>query len=279
MSIPKILLTVTAAGALMAGTVAAASAGEVAKRPPTVTANDVMPYLSTLQQVSDRNGGNRADGTPGYRQSVAAVKRVLDASGFRTSVQGVNLIADWPGGDEKQTLMVGAHLDSVPEGPGINDNGSGSAAVLATAVAVAKAHFQPKRHLRFAWWGAEEKGMVGSQTYLDKLPAAQVKQIAAYLNVDMAGINDDGTYLVIDFQDGTAQPIYDYLKSQQRDTFDIPAGGSDGQSFQDRGIPVSGFTTGLDDCYHEACDRIENIKPEIETLSANTMIHAVWGLA
>ncbi|WP_106130251.1 M20/M25/M40 family metallo-hydrolase [Pseudosporangium ferrugineum] len=279
MSIPRVLLTVAAAGALVAGTVAVASAGEANKEPPTVTASDVMPYLHMLQQIADRNGGNRADGTPGYRQSVEAVKQVLDANGFHTRVQGVNLIADWPGGDEKRTLMVGAHLDGVPEGPGINDNGSGSAVVLATAVAVARSHLKPKRHLRFAWWGAEEKGLVGSKAYLDRLSPVQIKHIAAYLNVDMAGINDAGSYMVIDFEDGTAQPIYDYLKTQNRNTIDIPAGGSDGQSFRDRGIPVSGFNTGLDDCYHRACDRVENIKPDVETLSANTMIHAVWGLA
>ncbi len=63
--------------------------------------------------------------------------------------------------------MAGAHLDSVPEGPGINDNGSGSATLLETALQMAELGIEPRNTVRFAWWGAEEAGLIGSQYYVD----------------------------------------------------------------------------------------------------------------
>ncbi len=72
----------------------------------------------------------------------------------------MNVIAELPGKNMNNVVMAGAHLDSVPEGPGINDNGSGSAALLETALMMAK--LKPQNTLRFAWWGAEELGLVGS---------------------------------------------------------------------------------------------------------------------
>ena len=110
---------------------------------------------------------------------------------------GYNL-ADWPGGDTGDTgdtLMIGGHLDSVTAGPGINDNGSGSAANLEVALAVARAGLQPRRHLRFAWWGAEELGLRGSTAYVNSLSAAQRAAITGYLNFDMVGSPNPGYFL------------------------------------------------------------------------------------
>lgn len=97
-----------------------------------------------------------------------------------------NLFAETAG--EGPVIMLGAHLDSVPTGPGMDDNGSGSAVVLEVARRAAEAEF-PGR-LRFAWWGAEEYGMVGSTRYLESLSAADpgsLASIRAYLNADMVG--------------------------------------------------------------------------------------------
>src|SRR3954453_699713 len=96
---------------------------------PTLGEQDVMPYVVELQAIADRNGGNRAHGTPGFTESVQYVKSVLDLAGYRTTIhtfshkgkEGQNVIADWPGGDESRTVFVGAHLDSAAEGPGMND--------------------------------------------------------------------------------------------------------------------------------------------------------------
>ncbi|MDG4761091.1 M20/M25/M40 family metallo-hydrolase [Micromonospora sp. WMMD710] len=263
-----------------------------AAAPPTVGAGAVMPHLTALQEIADRNGDTRAAGTPGYTESVRYVKGVLDRAGFRTRIdefvyvdeKGVrhtsqNVIADWPGGDDNDVVMVGAHLDSVPAGPGINDNGSGAAAVLATAEVVARAHLVSRRHLRFAWWGAEELGELGSAAYLKHLPSRQRKAIGAYLNFDMTGIDTTGMWLVVDTGDGLAKGFYDYFAVHDIPTWDIGVGSSDHVSFADRGIPVSGFTTGIDACYHLACDRLENISPTVQTTSTNAIIYALWGLS
>ena len=147
---------------------------------PDISVADVQQDLKDLQAIAAANGGNRAHGRPGYRASLDHLKKKLESAGFKTSVQsftsggttGYNLIADWPKGGTGSTVMTGAHLDSVRSGPGINDNGSGSAGILETALAVAKADLAPAKHLRFAWWGAEEQGMVGSRNYVNSLPGA-----------------------------------------------------------------------------------------------------------
>ncbi len=162
---------------------------------PDIPIAAVKAHLSQLQSIATANGGNRAHGRPGYQASLTYLKGKLDAAGFTTTVQrftasgrtGYNLIADWPGGDPNRVLMAGSHLDSVSSGPGINDNGSGSAAVLETALAVARSGYQPAKHLRFAWWGAEELGLVGSRHYVNSLSSADRSKITGYLNFDMIG--------------------------------------------------------------------------------------------
>jgi aminopeptidase S len=114
----------------------AAPAQAAAVDAPDIPLANVKAHLTQLQNIATANGGNRAHGRPGYLASVTYVKNLLDRAGFVTQQQsftyngatGYNLIADWPGGDTSDTLMVGAHLDSVTAGPGINDNGTGSAA-------------------------------------------------------------------------------------------------------------------------------------------------------
>ena len=82
-----------------------------------------------------------------------------------TENQELNVIADSRKGKKGRTIVSGAHLDSVPEGPGINDNGSGTAAQLETAEQAARLK-KPRNRMRFAFWGAEEAGLVGSTAYV-----------------------------------------------------------------------------------------------------------------
>jgi hypothetical protein len=204
-------LSLIATTTLLAAFVAAPAQATALAAPDIPLAN-VKSHLTELQNIATANGGNRAHGRPGYLASVTYVKGLLDAAGFVTQQQsftfdgatGYNLIADWPGGDTSDTLMVGAHLDSVAAGPGINDNGTGSAANLEVALAVARTGFQPQRHLRFAWWGAEELGLRGSTHYVNSLTTAQRSAIGAYLNFDMVGSPNPGYFLYDgDNSDGT----------------------------------------------------------------------------
>lgn len=107
--------------------------------------------------------------------------------------QARNVIAQTKTGSTTDVVMAGAHLDSVPEGPGINDNGSGVAAVLETALRLGNS---PKIHnaVRFGFWGAEELGLIGSRKYIESLDVDGLKDIALYLNFDMLGSPNPGYF-------------------------------------------------------------------------------------
>ncbi|MFM9369266.1 M28 family metallopeptidase [Streptomyces sp. Da 82-17] len=291
-----------------AATAAPTSDGPSAAAAPDIPVASVQAHLGELQKIAEANGGNRAHGEPGYKASIDYIKGKLDAAGFTTSVKeftsggatGYNLVADWPGGDEGQTLMAGAHLDSVDSGPGINDNGSGSAAVLETALAVSREQLKPAKHLRFAWWGAEEQGLVGSRNYVNSLPDADRSKISGYLNFDMIGSPNPG-YFVYDDDPAIEKVFKDYFAGLNVAT-EIETEGdgrSDHASFLDAGIPVGGLFTGagraksaeqaqkwggtagesFDKCYHSSCDTTENIDETALDRNSDAIAHAVWQLS
>ena len=199
-----------------------------------------------------------------------------------------NVIAEIPGNNANNVVMAGAHLDSVPAGPGINDNGSGSAAILETALMMAKV--KPENTLRFAWWGGEESGLVGSTAYVADLSQAERDRIALYLNYDMVG-SPNYVFFVYDGDnsDGVGAPAGPPGSAAIEDVYEayytargIPYKGTDFSGRSDYGpfiaagvdIPAGGLFTGAeglktaqeatiwggiagaqyDPCYHIACD-------------------------
>ena len=98
-----------------------------------------------------------------------------------------NVIAETPGGDPNRVVVIGAHLDSVAAGPGINDNGSGSGTILEIAETFAAQGREARNKLRFMWYSAEESGLIGSDFYVDSLSPAERGQIEMMLNFDMVG--------------------------------------------------------------------------------------------
>ena len=274
---------------------------------PDIPVANVKAHLARLQSAATANGGNRAHGKPGYKASVDYVKGALDAAGFTTALQAYtyggatswNLIADWPGGDASHVVMVGAHLDSVTAGPGINDDGSGSAGILETALAVSRAALQPAKHLRFGWWGTEEAGMVGSRNYVNGLAAAERSKIDAYLNFDMIGSPNPG-YFVYDDDAALDQLFRGYFAGIGVAT--EPETEGDGRSdhapFQSAGIPVGGLFSGadyikttaqaatwggtsgraFDACYHASCDTSANINDTVLDRMSDAIAYAVWTL-
>ena len=127
-----------------------------------VTLDGVREHQAAFQAIADANGGNRASGTSGYEASVDYVVDRMVAAGYDVTVQvfpfgcvsTFNVIAEIPSGQPYNVIIVGAQLDSVVAGPGIQNNGSGSAAILEVAEKMAKV--KPRNTVRFAWWGAEE---------------------------------------------------------------------------------------------------------------------------
>ncbi len=237
-----------------------------------------IPVTSVTQAV-----GQQLAATP------ALVVRVKTDT-FRGIATTSNVLAELPGKNTNNVVMAGAHLDSVNEGPGINDNGSGSAALLELGENLAKV--KPQNTIRLAWWGAEEAGLVGSTYYVNNLPQAELNRIALYLNFDMIG-SPNHVLFIYDGDDsdgegagpgpaGSAQiekTFEAYFKSQG-----LPYKGTDfsGRSdygpFIAAGVPSGGLFTGAegiktaeeatlwggtagqpyDPCYHQACDTFAN---------------------
>jgi aminopeptidase S len=293
--------------------------GSATAAPPHVLAGPDIPVsavqadLDQFQSIANANGGNRAHGRPGYLASVNWVKSKLDAAGFTTRVQsfsrngatGYNLIADWPGGDPDNVVMAGGHLDSVSAGPGINDNGTGSAGLLEVALAVRSTGFRPTKHLRFAWWGAEELGLVGSTHYVNSLSTTDRSRIDAYLNFDMIGSPNPGyfVYSASGQPSGSSalqQVLQGYFGSIGVPTELTSVGGrSDHAAFARAGIPVGGTFTGaegtktsaqaqkwggtagtaFDRCYHRSCDTRSNVNATALDRNTDAIAHAVWTLA
>ncbi|AKU17306.1 M28 family metallopeptidase [Luteipulveratus mongoliensis] len=285
-----------------------ASAGPTATlADPDISVTNTKAHLDQLQSIADANGGNRYTGKPGYKASVDWVKGKLDAAGYTTTVQqfstsagtSYNLIAEWPHGDANHVVMAGAHLDSVSRGPGINDNGSGSAGILETALAYAASGETPKNRVRFGFWGAEELGLVGSKYYVNNLPAADRDKVEVYLNFDMIASPNPGYFVYDDNPagDSARDDLTTYFdgKSIPWEYIDVQ-GRSDHAAFRSLGIPTAGTFTGaeetktsaqakkwggeagaaFDPCYHSACDTNENLDLTALDRNIDAIGHMVW---
>lgn len=207
-----------------------------------------------------------------------------------------NVVAESTAGDPEDVLVIGAHLDSVDAGPGVNDNASGAAALLALADRVAAYEYPNDRKIRLAFWGAEEIGLLGSTHYVTDLAAndpAELERISAYLNYDMIG-SDNYTVGVYDADESTFEaPVTvpegsveieeiftDFFDAAEQPWVDSEfSGRSDYQAFIEAGIPAGGLFSGadtikteeeaaifggtagqpLDSNYHRPTDTLENI--------------------
>jgi Zn-dependent M28 family amino/carboxypeptidase len=183
-------------------------------------------------------------------------------AGVRTE-QTRNVIAQTKTGSGTDVVMVGAHLDSVPEGPGINDNGSGVAAVLETALQLGSSP-DVRNAVRFGFWGAEEFGLVGSNKYVQSLDVDALKDIALYLNFDMIGSPNPGYFTYDGDQSAPPDPrngvprvpegaagiertLVGYLEGAGKPPEDINFDGrSDYDGFTQAGIPAGGIFSGAE---------------------------------
>ncbi|MFJ8431477.1 M28 family metallopeptidase [Kitasatospora sp. NPDC094019] len=265
-----------------------------------------LPVGSTSQAAGEALAAKAAAGP---------VTVSLDLRTFMEKRKTWNVLAETPGGDPNNTVVVGSHLDSVVDGPGINDNGSGSAGILEVAKNLGTRPVKNK--VRFAWWSAEEFGLKGSEAYVNALSEADKKKIRLYLNFDMIA-SPNSAQFVYDGDDsdhvgsgagpaGSAQierMITDFL-----DDWSVPHEGTDftGRSdygpFIEAGIPAGGTDTGaeviksaaqaaryggtagvaFDKCYHKACDNLENLDLAAFDLNIDAIANSVgryaWDLS
>jgi Zn-dependent M28 family amino/carboxypeptidase len=224
-----------------------------------------------------------------------------------------NVIAELPGRTSDNVVMAGAHLDSVPAGPGINDNGSGSAALLEVAQTMSK--LRPQNTVRFAWWGNEEGGLVGSTQWVAQQSQAELDRIALYLNFDMIS-SPNYIFMVYDANEssfpapagvtipqGSAaiERLFESFYTLRGEPYDDTqfSGRSDYQAFINNGIPSSGLFTGAeeiktaeqaaiwggtagvayDPCYHQACDTYANNDEHALEVNTDAVAFAVFTYA
>lgn len=213
-----------------------------------------------------------------------------------------NIIATLPGATER-TVMLGGHLDSVLDGPGLNDNGSGVAALLSLAGSVA-AGPQPQSTIRYGFWSAEEFGDLGSFAYVDSLGSNELGLIDAYVNLDMVGSPNPGRFV---YDEATASAGSSELTASLLAGFEAlgqPArtvatgDASDHFAFALAGIPVGGVFSGLgpmepqdadlfggealvpmDPCYHLVCDTRANVDLESAALQGQVVANLLAELA
>jgi len=287
---------------------AATAAPATALAAPDISLANIKTHLNQLQTIADNNGGTRSPRGAGYAASVSYVENLLKNAGYTTTRQtctscigqSQNLIAEWPQGDASQVIMLGAHLDSVSAGPGINDNGSGSASILETALTLARTNPAMAKRVRFGWWADEESGLVGSKYYVNNLPSAERTKIKTYLNFDMIGSKNWGYFVYDDV--ASVKAIFDEYFSSigiQTEGDSEGDGRSDHASFKNAGIPVGGLATGagdikssaqaqkwggtagaaFDNCYHRACDTTANIPDTPLEKNSDAIGYALWKLA
>eukprot|EP00118_Oscarella_pearsei_P008865 m.47816 g.47816 ORF g.47816 m.47816 type:complete len:537 (+) comp33831_c0_seq1:108-1718(+) len=223
----------------------------------------------------------------------AAVQVNIETHTSVTIAWTYNVFADTADGRQDRLIVFGSHLDSVAEGPGINDNGSGSATNLEVAIQVAKQKLKPTNKVRFAWWGGEELGLLGSKYYVENLNDEEKANHSLNLNFDMLaspnfvryiynGSAFDGSDELVRgcsriqkiFEDRFQDKGIDYklipfttgsdYASFIKSGIEIPAGalatGAGGLKTSEERAEFGGFpNAALDTCYHQSCDTVENI--------------------
>ncbi|MDN4491042.1 M20/M25/M40 family metallo-hydrolase [Demequina sp. SYSU T00068] len=235
----------------------------------------------------------------------------LDVDLVWNPVDTMNLLADTPTGRTDRTVVVGGHLDSVGEGPGINDNGSGTAAILETALQMAALGIEPENRVRFAFWSGEEDGLLGSEYYVSQLSKSELKGTSVNLNFDMVGSPNavnfvyDGDGDAFGLSGPTGSDVVEDVFTSFFDAAGAPTtatafdGRSDYLGFIEAGIPAGGLFTGAegiksveeaalyggiagvayDPCYHAACDTIDNVSTETLDLMSDAIAHATLTFA
>ncbi|MFC0713309.1 M20/M25/M40 family metallo-hydrolase [Cellulomonas biazotea] len=260
-------------------------------------------------------GLTQADGQALAAQAAAGpVTVTLDTRAHPETRESFNVIAQTRAGRTDNVVMLGAHLDGVEDGPGINDNGTGSAVLLETAVQLGKDKRLPNA-VRFAWWGAEELGLIGSTAYVEDLVAqpGEIDKIATYLNFDMVG---SPNYIIGVYDaDQSTHPAPVPVPPGSAETEDVLtgwfdsigqpwvdtqfSGRSDYQAFILNGVPASGLFTGADGVktdaevalfggtagithdpnYHSPGDDLSNVNRKALRIMTAAVAYATYSLA
>ncbi|KAK2038840.1 peptidase family M28 [Colletotrichum somersetense] len=271
------------------------------------------PLMGTVGEVSDAHapivGITQTEGQA-FLASLKAGKDIkvhLDLLSVVEERTNYNVIAETKGGDHNNVLMIGGHADSVFNGPGVNDDGSGTVGVLTVAKALSQ--FATKNAVRVAFWGAEEYGKLGSYFYVKQLNSStsELLKVRAYLNFDMIASPNyrfsiyDGDGSAFNFSGPAGSDVIKKLYEQfyeSRGLGHVPSqfnGRSDYAGFIENGIPAGGVFTGAealkteaeaalfggqagvayDPNYHQAGDDINNLNHDAYFINTQAIAHSV----
>ncbi|KAK1570111.1 peptidase family M28 [Colletotrichum navitas] len=217
------------------------------------------------------------------------------------TIQTTNILAQTLEGDQDNCVMLGGHSDSVAEGPGINDDGSGSLSLLEIATQLTK--FSVNNCVRFAWWAGEEEGLLGSDYYVSVLSPEENQKIRLFMDYDMLGSPNyayqiyNATNAVNPTGSEELRDLYvDWYKAHDLPYTFIPFDGrSDYDAFIRNGIPGGGIATGAegvktkeeaklfggkagdwyDPCYHQLCDDVSNVNLTAWEINTKLVSHSV----
>lgn len=228
--------------------------------------------------------GSRPAGSENERQAASHISNEFESLGYDVSIQEFNgrnytsqnviAVKKPQGQDNAEIVYITAHYDSVPSGPGANDNASGTGGMLELARILKD---QPTdKEIRFIAFGAEETGLVGSNYYVSQLPQEEIDRSTANFNMDMIGTNwEPATQLYVNVVDGAPNKVWESAKAasdklglEDDKIFLFKRGSSDHVPFYNVGIPAANFiwrepgTAKLEPWYHTAEDTIDKVSPE-----------------
>lgn len=210
-------------------------------------------------------------------------------------VRGRNVVGMIEGENPNEVIVVGGHYDHVGTNNGYiwngaDDNASGTVGVMTIAKAIAATGIKPKRSIVFACWTGEEKGLLGSQYFVDKY--SSINNILFNLNYDMIGRNDEGDTkgIKLGVSYTEAYPILKETFEKANKELNLgleirfnaakrPAGGSDYASFSAKDIPVYGVMAAMHPDYHQPTDHIEKINYEKMINIIKLGFYSVWEFA
>ncbi|KAL2870962.1 uncharacterized protein BJX67DRAFT_212049 [Aspergillus lucknowensis] len=247
-----------------------------------ISDSDAAPYVQQLKE------GKKVD-------SIAYVDATVD------TIHTTNIIAQTKEGDPENCVMLGGHSDSVTEGPGINDDGSGTLTLLEVATQLSK--YSVNNCVRFAWWAAEEEGLLGSDYYVSVLSEEENLKIRLFMDYDMLASPNfayqvyNATNAVNPVGSEELRDLYTkYYTSHGLNFTYIPFDGrSDYDAFIRNGIPGGGIATGAegvkteeeqglfggvagswyDPCYHQLCDDLGNVNATAWEINSRLVAHTV----
>ncbi|CZT10379.1 probable APE3-vacuolar aminopeptidase Y [Rhynchosporium agropyri] len=239
-----------------------------------------------------------------YLKDLKAGKKIESSAYIDAIVRNTgttNIIAQTKGGDQENCVMLGGHSDSVAEGPGINDDGTGSLTLLEIASQLTK--YSVNNCVRFAWWAGEEEGLLGSDYYVSQLSEKENLKIRLFMDYDMLASPNyayqvyNATNAVNPTGSEELRDLYtDWYKSHGLNFTYIPFDGrSDYDAFIKNGIPGGGIATGaegvktkeeeamfggtagkwFDPCYHQLCDTVDNLAVGAWELNTKLVAHSV----